>query len=123
MSIRKYFDMIKEHYDFQVYMLRRFLSYTSDEIGRLEIQDGVAQLTRLYDDQMQEKITQLGMHGLDVKDAKQCGIEYKLWLSRKKKESGQSKKKVMEVDPEYARKIKESHQRHIDRVVGQRVLK
>lgn len=92
-----------------------------EEISVLSVRIGVKYLEMHYDEQMQKKIHELSMNGYDVKDAKQCGTEYMLWMNRKRREAGPPKmNEKIDVTPEYTNAMRTLMEEEISRVVGRR---
>lgn len=108
-------------YDFQVYHLKTHLNYNMEEINELSVRIGVQYLENYYDEQMQEKITNLGLHGFDVKSSEQCGHTFKMWMSRKGRESEPAPE--LTLTPDQADKINSVMQKEIDKAVGKRNLR
>lgn len=101
--------------------MRKHLNYNDNSIDKLPIDLGVKYLEWLYDEQMQQQVTNLGLHGIDIKDSKQCSSTYKMWLSRKNRESEPPPE--LTLTPEQAESINNVMQKEIDKAVGKRNLR
>lgn len=103
-----------------LYLLQKHIGCTDEQIAKMPVRKGLQSLENWYDEKMETEVRELSMHGYNVKDVSQCGVQYKLWMNRKKGEA--QPRQELTMAPEDIEKMNARMNKAIFKAVGKKII-